>query len=109
MIANHVLPYVIYQKNRKFQRRTFGAVPIIGSLESMRGAANFLYKKYVSGTQGNVRRHAASWLAIHLITCNCLLVQAIVEELYSRPEMEWLKCQFYETVIEHIERKLKST
>ena len=51
MIANHVLPYVIYQKDRKFKRRAFGAVPIIGSLESIRGLGNYLYKR-AKGTQG---------------------------------------------------------
>jgi hypothetical protein len=108
MIANHVLPYVIYQKDRKFKRRAFGAVPIIGSLESLRGIGNYLYKK-AKGTQGNLRHHAACWLAAHLVTCDCMLVQAIVEELYSKPEMEWLKGQEYRVAIEHIERKLKST
>ena len=108
MIANHVLPYVIYQKDRKFKRRAFGAVPIIGSLETVRGIGNYLYKK-AKGTQGNLRHHAACWLAAHLVSFDCMLVQAIVAELYSKPEMEWLKGQEYRTVIEHIERKLKST
>ena len=108
MIANHVLPYVIHQKDRKFKRRAFGAVPIIGSLETVRGVGNYLYKK-ATGTQGNLRHHAACWLAAHLVSFDCMLVQAIVEELYSRPEMEWLKGQEYRTAIEHIERKLKST
>jgi hypothetical protein len=109
MIANHVLPYIIYQKDRKFKRRAFGAIPIIGSLESVRGAGNYLYKKYVKGPQGALRNYAAGWLALHLITCNCLLVQKIVAELYSAPEMEWLKYQYYQVVIGHLERKLKST
>jgi hypothetical protein len=109
MIANHVLPYAIYQKDRKFKRRSFGAIPIFGVAESIRGAGNYLYKKYVKGNQGNVRTNAAGWLASHLITCDCLLVQAIVSELYSEGEMEWLKGQGYGVVIEHIERKLKST
>lgn len=109
MIANHVLPYAIFQKDRKFQRRTFGAIPIFGVAESIRGAGNYLYKKYVKGNQGNLRTHAAAWLASHLITCDCLLVQAIVSELYSEGEMEWLKGQWYQVVVEHIERKLKST
>lgn len=108
MIANHVLPYVIYQKDRKFKRRAFGGVPIIGSLETVRGVGNYLYKK-ATGTQGNLRHHAACWLAAHLVSFDCMLVQAIVAELYSRPEMEWLKGQEYRTAIEHIERKLKST
>lgn len=108
MIANHVLPYVIYQKDRKFKRRAFGAVPIIGSLESVRGLGNYLYKK-ATGTQGNLRRHAACWLAAHLISFDCMFVQAIIAELYSRKEMDWLRGQRYETVIEHLERKLKST
>ena len=31
----------------------------------------------------------------NLIGCDCLLVQAIVSELYSEGEMEWLKGQPY--------------
>jgi len=108
MIANQVLPYVIYQKDRKFKRRAVGAIPIIGSIESIRGAGNYLYKR-AKGTQGNLRHHAACWLAAHLVSFDCALVQAIVKELYSEPEMEWLKGQEYKTAIEHIERKLKST
>jgi hypothetical protein len=108
LIANHVLPYVIYQKDRKFKHRAVGAIPIIGSIESVRGIGNYLYKR-AKGTQGNLRRHAACWLAAHLVSFDCALVQAIVKEIYSGPEMEWLKGQEYKTAIEHIERKLKST
>jgi hypothetical protein len=107
MIANHVLPYIIYQKDWKAFRKAAGAIPIFGVIETVRGVGKFLYKK-AKGTQGNLRRNAAGWLANHLISCNCLLVQTIVAELYSRPEMEWLKEQSYETIIQHVERKLKS-
>lgn len=92
------------QKDRKFKRRAFGAVPIIGSLETVRGVGNYLYKK-ATGTQRNLRHHAACWLTAHLASFDCMLVQAIVAELYSRPEMGWLRGQEYRTAIEHIERK----
>jgi hypothetical protein len=109
MIANHVLPYVIHQKDSKFDRKIFGAVPIIGTLETVRAAGKYAYKKWIAGTQGVVRRNAAGWLATHLVTCNCLLVQAVVAELYSVGEMEWLKTQPYADVTKFLERKLKST
>jgi hypothetical protein len=109
MVANHVLPYIIYQKDRKFKRRAFGAVPVLGSLESVRGALNYAYKKYVTGTQGALRHHAAAWLAQHLITCDCLLAQAITAELYSVGEMEWLKGESYTTVTGYLESKMTST
>jgi hypothetical protein len=108
MIANQVLPYIIRQKNTKFERKCLGGVPMIGTVESVRAFGRWAYKKY-KGTQGATREHAAAWLAAHLITCDCLLVQAIVAELYSPGEMEWLKAQSFDRVIDYLAPKLKST
>jgi hypothetical protein len=103
-----VLPYVIHQKDTKMKRKAFGAVPVVGTLETVRAMGKWTYKK-ATGTKGQARHGAAAWLALHLISCDCLLVQAIVAELYSVGEMEWLKMQPYKTATEFIERKLKST
>jgi len=35
-------------------------------------------------------RECGGWIATHLITRDCLLVRAIVTELYGAAEMEWL-------------------
>jgi hypothetical protein len=109
IVANLVLPYIIHQKDTKGFRKSMGAIPVFGMLETVRGAGHYMIKKYYHRTQGNMRRNAAGWLADHLIGCNCLLVQSIVAELYSRNEMEWLKFQEYKTVTAHLERKLKSS
>ena len=108
MIANLVLPYIIHKKDAKFKRKVVTAVPFLGAVETARAVVKKAYK-YASGTLGVNRRNAASWLACHLITCDCALVQAIVSELYCVGEMEWLKYQKYGIVIEYLEQKLKST
>jgi hypothetical protein len=109
MIANHVLPYVITQKDRKVGHKAVAAVPLIGMIETVRAAGRYAYKAWVTGSQGVARKNAAAWLVTHLITCNCLLVQAIVAELYSVGEMEWLKTQPYPAVTKFVETKLKCT
>jgi hypothetical protein len=109
MISNLVLPYIISKKNAKMYHKMATAVPIVGSgAETVRAIGKKAWK-FANGTLGVHRQNAAAWLASHLITCDCLLVQAIVAELYSAGEMEWLKEQPYGTVIEYLEPKLKST
>jgi len=108
MIANLVLPYIIHKKDAKYKRKIVTAVPFLGTLETARAIGKKIYK-YASGTLGVNRKNAASWLACHLISCDCVLVQAIVSELYSVGEMEWLKYQKYGIVTEYLEQKLKST
>ena len=108
MIANHVLPYVIRKKEAKFCRKVVAAVPVVGTLETVRAVGKKGYKA-IAGTLGTNRQHAAGWLATHLITCDCLLAQAIIAELYSVEEMEWLKLQPYEELREYLAQKIKST
>jgi hypothetical protein len=108
MIANLVLPYIIYKKDAKFQGKCVAAVPIVGTVETVRALGKKAYK-YAKGTLEVNRRNAAAWMACHLINCDCLLVQAIVAELYSVGEMEWLKVQQYEPLVEFLEQKMKST
>ena len=109
MIANLVLPYIIAKKNAKINHKIATAAPIVGSgAETIRAIGKKAWK-FANGTLGVHRQNAAAWLASHLVTCDCLLVQAIVAELYSQGEMEWLKEQPYGSVIEHLEPKLKST
>jgi hypothetical protein len=108
MIANQVLPYIISKKKAKFARKVVAAVPVVGSIETLRALGKKGYKA-VKGTLGANRANAAGWIASHLITCDCLLAQAIVAELYSAAEMEWLKGQRYEDITDYLALKLKST
>jgi hypothetical protein len=108
MIANHVLPYIIRKKKAKYARKVVGAIPLLGSVETVRALGKKAYKA-ASGTMGKNRTNAAGWLACHLITCDCILAQVIVSELYSREEMEWLKGQPYEDLTGYLASKFKST
>ena len=109
MVANLVLPYIISKKDRKINHKIATAVPIVGSTGESARAIGKKAWKFAKGTLGVHRQEAAAWVASHLITCDCLLVQAIVAELYSPSEMEWLKGQPYGSVIELLENKMKST
>jgi hypothetical protein len=109
MIANLVLPYVIRKKDAKITHKLTTAVPMVGSsLETARAVLKKGYK-FANGTLGVHRQNACGWLAWHLISCDCLLVQAIVAELFSASEMEWLKLQEYDAVVGALGPKLKST
>jgi hypothetical protein len=108
MIANQILPYIIAKKNSKYQRKIVSAVPVVGSVGTLRAVGKKVYKA-MAGTLGSHRYHASAWLATHLINWDCLLVQAIVSELYSAEEMEWLKGQPYEDLTDFLSIKLKST
>jgi len=108
MIANQVLPYIIHKKTAKYHRKIVGAIPLLATVETVRAVSKKAYKA-AAGTLGANRTSAAGWMACHLITCDCLLVQAIVSELYSEPEMEWLKVQPYEDLTDYLALKLKST
>jgi hypothetical protein len=107
-IADGVLPYLIEQKSTKYHRKVVGAVPGLGLLESVRAIGNKAYKA-ATGTLGVKRHRAARWLALHLITHNCGLAQAIVAELYSFEEMLWIKDQEFKEVVKLLEDKMKST
>lgn len=108
VIADGVLPYLIEQKSTKYHRKVVGAVPGVGLLESVRAIGKKAYKA-ATGTLGVKRHRAARWLALHLITHNCGLAQAIVAELYSFEEMLWIKDQEFTEVIKLLEDKMKST
>lgn len=107
-ISEEVLPYIIDKKSSKYHRKVVSAVPGLGMLETMRAVGKNLSKR-AAGTLGQDRRNAASWIAQHLITHNCGLVQAIVAELYSFEEMLWIKDQDSDEVITLLMPKIKST
>jgi hypothetical protein len=108
VVATGVLPYLIEQKSTKYHRKVVGAVPGLGLVESVRAVGKKAYKA-ATGTLGVKRHRAARWLALHLISHNCGLSQAIVAELYSFEEMLWIKDQDFKEVVKLLEDKMKST
>ena len=107
-ISEDVLPYLIEQKNKKYHRKVVGAVPGLGLAETLRAVGKKAYKA-ASGTLGVERNRSARWMAKHLITHDCALVQAIIAELFSFEEMVWIKDQEFDEVVKLIEGKMKST
>lgn len=90
VISEDILPYVIKQKGKKFRRKVMGSIPGVGLLESLRSFGKMGWKR-ITGTKGKERRNAAMWMANHLLSHNCELVEAIIAELYSEEEMLWIK------------------
>jgi hypothetical protein len=108
MIMDKVLPYIIQKKDAKIDHKFVGAIPVLGVAESIRAVAK-KGLKFATGTLGVNRHEAALWLAVHLITHDCALAQAIVANLYSFEEMLWLlQCDSKE-LVDLLEQKMKST
>lgn len=107
-VVDIVLPYLIEQKDKKMYRKMVGAVPVVGIGESLRAVGKKAYKKF-SGTLGVDRKIHATLLAHHLITHDCALAQAIVAELYSYDEMQWMMGQEMDVLVPLLESKMKST
>ena len=107
LIADTVLPYLIRQKIKKRKRKAIAALPVIGSAEGLRGMINKTYK-WGAGSLGKERQNAAGLLAAHFIQQDCPLSQAIVAELYSVEEMEWMKNKELDEVKTFLCDKMKS-
>jgi hypothetical protein len=108
VVGNEVLPYVIEQKSSKLHRKVVSSVPGLGIVEGVRAAGNKAVK-LVRGTQGVERLNAARWLAVHLITHNCALAQAMVSELYSFDELLILQTFDSDKLAPLLADKMKST
>ena len=107
LIADTVLPYLIQQKAKKRKRKAVAALPLIGSLEGARAVMNKTYK-WGTNDLGKDRENAAGLLAAHFIQFDCPLSQAIVAELYSVEEMEWMKSKELNDVTKFLGDKMKS-
>jgi hypothetical protein len=109
-IANLILPYAIFQKTKKTRFKTVAALPFVGALASIYAIANKWGKAY-RGELGKKRTKAAQALAEHLITCNCDLADAIVEELcnVSGEELDGFRIMEYDPLANELALKLKST
>lgn len=130
IVADQVLPYIIFQKSKKLGRKKVAAIPIIGGLQGLRGVVRKA-QKWHSGTLGVRREKAAKWLAAHLLGTRCLLVQVVIRELFATgpwagnpdlrsanpsddgkdgsPELASLRVSDYGDVWPILARKLKST
>jgi hypothetical protein len=108
IVANHVLPYIIYQKGKKLDRKITAAIPLVQALESIRAVAKKGYKKWGTKNLGEDRKKAAGWLAAHFIH-HCELALDIVEELCGLEEGEKMLELKYEEVTELLMRKMQST
>jgi hypothetical protein len=105
-IATNVLPYAIEQKDKKYQRKAIGAVPLLGSIPM---AIRQLYRAATKEDRGERRTRMAYELAVHLITHNCGLAQVIVAELFSSYEkMLWMLDQDTDVLTPLMMEKLKS-
>lgn len=107
-IALDVGPYIIHQKEEKTVRKAIGTVPGISLLGTVYTLGRAAYKS-ARGNKGKTRSENASALAMHLLTHNCGLAQAIVAQLYSFETMCWLLTQEHETVTKALAKKMAST
>jgi len=104
-IATDVLPYAIEQKNTKFQRKAIGSVPVLGTIPM---AIRQVYRAATKEHKGEARGKMAYELAVHLVTHNCALAQAIVADLYNYEKMLWMLDQDTDTITPLLAEKLKS-
>lgn len=105
-IAFNVLPYAIEQKSKKYQRKAIGAVPVLGTIPM---AIRQAYRAATKENRGEQRTQMAYELAVHLVTHNCGLAQAMVAELFSSYEkMLWMLDQDTEVLTPLLAEKLKS-
>lgn len=106
-LVDHVLPYVVRQKEKKFGRRVAGAIPVASEGEMIRAGLRKAYKK-IRGSAGEDRARAATWILRHLFTHNCSLVQNIVAELLSYEEMIYLQTMPWKKALPIVKDKMKS-
>ena len=109
IVADHVLPYIITQKEAKKLHKEDASVPMLGSLESVRAVGNKI-NKWRTGELGFKRERAAKWLAAHFIECDCTLTKNIVASLYSTEEMTYLlEHAEYQKLANLLAEKMKAT
>ena len=105
-VADKVLPWIIRQKKHKLGKKVASAAGL-GLGAGLWSAGRKAYKA-IRGTLGKQRTYYAECLAVHLITCNCPLAEAVVAELYSEEEMRLLSVMDSETAAPLLAEKMKS-
>ena len=108
-LVNIILPYIIEKKRAKLHRYTAvaGTLGTYGTVESSRAVLKKAYK-YFNGTLGKNRTYYASVLARHFLKCECGVADAIVGELYSEEEMNYMTHMTHAAVTELLKDKMKS-
>ncbi|WP_160152251.1 hypothetical protein [Microbulbifer sp. ALW1] len=91
LIGTLVLPEIIRKKKTKRARKATAVLPVIGGMISGLHSGAHSLQKRLTGTRGKQRHYHAELLAVHLITHECQLAEAIVAELFSVDEMEQIK------------------
>jgi hypothetical protein len=109
LVGNNTLPYIIQQKNNKYTHKVVATLPVIGMIETFRASVNKVHR-FATGELGVKRQAQARFLAEHFIRCDCGLSNAIVAELYSVADMEYLRSEAdYDQVTEALAQKMKTT
>jgi hypothetical protein len=101
------LEYLLNKKSAKLKKKVAGAVGG-GLLTAIYGVGKAAYKS-LQGTKGVNRMRQAEIIAVHFVTHNCALAQAIVAELYSAEEMLFLLDKDSDVVAKFLAEKMKST
>jgi hypothetical protein len=113
-ILREVLPYIIRQKTKKLAKKEFGMLPVVGvataGVRIAHGISKYGNNKIPGQGLGHVRTFHAEVLAVHLLTAECQLVDAIIRELLSPDELEWMKQpgQTNNRIVGLIKDKMKS-
>jgi len=90
--CEEILKYLIGQKKSKLSNIAVGAVPVVGTANTIKRAAKGMVKRF-NGTQGNVRFAFATLLwrsAIGIETANgekCLMARNIISELCGEAKL----------------------
>jgi hypothetical protein len=101
------LHYVIRKKTAKRAKKAVGMLALSAPV-TVYGLGKALWKR-CRNTKGKNRMAHATNIAQHLVTHDCALAQAIVTELYSFDEMNWLRLQPSDVVAGFLAHKMKST
>jgi hypothetical protein len=108
LIRDHILDYIIEQKETK-ETRKIGQAVSMGLPLSLWSSGKAVFK-HLTKTKGVKRYKAAHWLAHHFCTCHCQLAMHIVAALTSAEEMYWLLDKGdYEAIADVLAEKMKSS
>jgi hypothetical protein len=88
-VINIILPWIIHQKRQKRTKKAMDTAAL-GLVTGLWSAGRKI-AKWKAGSLGKKRHRYAEFLAVHFLTSQCWLADAIVAELYSPTEMIWMK------------------
>ncbi len=106
-IQNSVIQYIINKKSNKLVKKSGTAVGL-GALSALYGIGKKIYKK-ANGTLGKRRNFYAHVVARHMVTHDCKLCEALVNELFSAGDYERLRSMNSTAAGGWVAVKMKST